>query len=182
MIQGVKMILFGFLFWAVAFLPYITFSLSTISFKTARHAADFEKLTDYGAHKTEEQVLASDWLTLTEEDWSAIGPSQMSYSIRVPELVHESYAKGTVLVYRKSDVTEPLPFVSPQLKIEHNTAVDLLWIEASYKKRQKMDTPIASYFRYLLIPKGKMESKELSQRKIKRMGYAEVMALFGLEG
>lgn len=181
--QAVKMILFSFLFWTVAFLPYATFSYTATSFKTVRQDIDSKNLVADIAHETNRQVVASDWLTLNEEDWSVISPSQISHSIRILELVQESYSRGIVLVYHRSDVTEPLPFVSVhQLKVNYGTAVDMLWIEASHKKGRKIDMPIGSDFRYVLIPKEKMESKELSQRKIKRMAYAEVIALFGLEG
>ena len=121
------MVLFGFLFWTVAFLPYATFSYSVASFKTVRHGIDSKNPIATISHETNRQIVASDLLTLTEKDWLVIDPSRIGHIIRIPELVHESYYKGIVLVYHRSDFSEPLPFVSPlELEIKYGVAVDIL--------------------------------------------------------
>jgi len=132
-------------------------------------------------------VIASDWFTVTQSDWSGIGSTKITEAIQASEITQDIVDVGVVLVYHRFNTqTRQLPYsYSPNgLHLVYLFVPSSITIEGFHLNGTAINNISPLEFRYVVIPSTKNASAKVAGvdlNKIKKMSYKEAMDYFGLD-
>jgi len=126
-------------------------------------------------------VIASDWFTVTQSDWSGIGATKITHSFSAPEISQGIIDSGVVLIYHRfNGQTRQLPYsYSPDgLHLVYLFTVSSVTLEGFHLNGSAINTISPLGFRYIIIPSN--ISTKSSGIDFTKMSYEEVMDYFKL--